>query len=396
MSAAADQPDPNQASEITGSGVPAAPAALTWQRLLERLAEQSARQREFKARRIVENHPVGTVSRVSEVTGRATDSPKITTGPPRFAQVVRDAVAGAQRLVAKVDWSAIGTFFKPLLEGFVALLPSNVIQLTVDEKAEVTRLAGDEQLCLAWVPGIDLTRQLLAAPDASSREHALVEHSDEILTACAEALTGREDPRRAAALSELASQAGLSVPTSEVPGTVVLIQEVIAAARSGYYASAQALATCVLDSVATQYLTSNEPGTKVHSKVKRTIERSTETQILAMIVVDALTAFESSYRGRATWQQPPVAPRTGSDLLPGGPPEEQSAAAATEGPTAYSRHATVHAARPEVFTPATALKSILLATSIALVADNSLALSMLGVGIFERELLLPETDGSTT
>lgn len=257
----------------------------------------------------------------------------------------------ARKALEGIDLSAVQTFIARASEALKRQLPTNLQELEPTLWPSVTRVARDEQLCLAWVPRTEIVRLLLHASSPAERNQLLVEHSEAILADCAAALAVRAERDRADAEALDGELSELDPGMSEVPGALALTQRAVAAAQAGFMEPAQALSTCIIDSVATQYLTE---GRKMQSEVKRTINRAEDKKFLAVIVSDTLLAIESSFRMPASW-----------------------GSAGNQTATSYSRNATVHAARPEAFTAATGLKSVILATSVVLVADHPWVLGLL-------------------
>lgn len=296
---------------------------------------------ETQARVVAARRSLGNRS-VDEATQRWSDA---------IARALETTVSAARKALEGVDLGAVRALIERAGDALKRQLPTNLQELEPELWSKVTEIAREEQLCLAWVPSVEVTRQLLRASGPTERDVILAEHSDAILEACAAALVSRADRDRADA-DAIGDELGAIDPgLSEVPGALALTQRAVAAAQAGFLESAQALSTCVIDSVATQYLTE---GRKMHAEVRRTIARTEDRKVLAVIMSDTFVAIDSSFRNSSNWAKS----------------NRQTA-------MGYSRNATIHAARPEVFSTAASLKAIILATSVVLVADHPWVLGLL-------------------
>lgn len=295
-----------------------------------RLANDPVRQRQMReAREALARHPgVQALGRsVGEVA----------------APVLERAGTALNNFWSRFDFKKVGEVLAHAGRALVEMLPANLQVLEPGYWPMLTQVARDEQLCLAWVPDPPLVRELLTAENATAREVLLVERASEVLTSCA----------RAAATMALEEPEDKPDQLADIAR---LLAASIASAEAGHFEAAQALATCLIDTVLTQHV-SRRPG-QAHSYVKRTLRRSEQQQLLAFVIADVLTAVDSSFRQHAAW-----------------PKNARRASPPAVAP--YSRNGTVHAAMTGTFTEATSLKAILLATSMVCMARHPLLDMML-------------------
>lgn len=254
--------------------------------------------------------------------------------------------------IKNIDLSPIGNFILRLGEALTRLLPPNLQEVPSSRWPEVTRIAREEQLCLAWVPSPETTTALLDAGDATAREDLLVANATFILADCLDTVTAVENDVR----QQLASQERLAATCPDLtthvraslrfyPDVITLLRESITVAQAGHYAAAQALATCVTDSVLTQDIASGWPGIQTYVKKYLNAEQQSAFRVT---VVDVLETVKAVYARHVTWQN-----------------QTQTA----DAPARYDRHATSHAAASSAYTTVAALKAVILATS-TLAASN--------------------------
>jgi hypothetical protein len=245
--------------------------------------------------------------------------------------------------LSKINWDGVIAALSRLGEVVLGLLPPNARALGSEYWPSLQKVARDEQLCLSWVPDTQIARSLLDAANGAERDSLLVSFSADIWSACADASQRViEQPWQEPWDEE--PLWGLGDSHHQIIEVAALLGDSIEAARAGHTEAAQALATCVTDTLFEQHV--NRRGGKTHSFLKRRLTQAEEVGFICAVVGPTLAAAESSYRQSGTWGVEPSGGRLAF--------------------TPYSRHATVHAAGSDVFTAATALKAILLATSEAL------------------------------
>lgn len=228
----------------------------------------------------------------------------------------------------QVDFEWIRTSMRTLGEAFLRLVPPNARSMGVESWPTLQRLGAEEQLCLSWVPSESLARSLCDAHDRAARDQLLLEAAPSVLSTCQVALDEVQ-----ATIDE--TEEGEDVWPTQLTDVVELVASCVRAASDGHWAAAQALATCATDSLLTQHIA----GRKGHAFVKSKLKLIEEKQFAALVLGPVLAAVESSMRQHASW----------------------GSAAPTHG---YSRHATIHAASAEAFGEVTALKAIIMATSL--------------------------------
>ena len=214
------------------------------------------------------------------------------------------------RRAVKVGTEVFLQFFPPNIRALPGLWP------------HMANLAANEQLCLVWAARAEIVEEIVAAPDREEREKVLLAHGGRIVDDC---------------------RAAVVVVTPELQDVVKLLQRAYHAHDAGHHESAQALATCVLDSMLEQVLAAGEG--KILGVIKGELRETETKQMTAMVLRDTLAACQSALKTKGTWGQEP---------------------------DGYLRNASVHAASTSVYTPVNALKAILLATSVACMLSHPL------------------------
>lgn len=266
---------------------------------------------------------------------------------------LRTISTAVSKWISQIDWEGIRAALRVAGEAVARLLPPNARLLGTDYWPSLLSLAKDEQLCLSWVPDVELARALADAPDAHEREALLIASSDEVLAACERAVRAAADGDVAKSGDELFEEA--TEASEQLAEVAELLIESIASAKAGYSHAAQALATCVIDTLIEQHI--NQRRGRTHTFLKQRLSQAEEAQLLGIVIGPTLAAAESSFRQSGMWPA--------------------RAASAQPGRSSYSRHATVHAACADSFTDAAALKAVLLATSVFLLSINPILFAIL-------------------
>jgi hypothetical protein len=210
-------------------------------------------------------------------------------------------------------------------------IPANLQPLSAKKWTRILELGREEGIALAWVPRTALVQALLDAPDAAAREQLLIQEETAVLDDCAACLeTITEDP----AMVELAGFA----------------RQAIDICRRGGHTGAQALAANVVETIAKHHLDRvvTGKGKGVSSRIRNRfgvpIDHSIALDELRVWLVGAplFAAYREDYD---------YAMRD----------------------SAFNRHGTAHCVNPNVYRPANALRSILLATSLLRLMDEELA-----------------------
>jgi hypothetical protein len=210
-------------------------------------------------------------------------------------------------------------------------IPANLQPLSAKKWARILELGREEGIALAWVPRTALVQALLDAPDAAAREQLLFQEETAVLNDCAACLdTITED----SAMVELAGFA----------------RQAIDICRGGGHAGAQALATNVVETIAKHHLDRVVMGkgkgvtNRIRNRFGVPIDDSIALDELRVWLVGAplFAAYREDYD---------YATRD----------------------SAFNRHGTAHCVNPNVYRPANALRSILLATSLLRLMDEELA-----------------------
>jgi hypothetical protein len=203
------------------------------------------------------------------------------------------------------------------------LVPANLDSLPIEDWGRLQQLSRDEGLALAWAPRPTLVAALLEAPDATAREQLLLDAEADVLEDCAACLDEVTHP--------------------DVVGLAAFVREAVAACRAGLHAPAQALATNVVDTVASHHLdrvaTSTFAGKGVSQRIKAAFGEPLGDD-------DCLRAWRFGLVGAAVF----AAYREGYDYRARG--------------SAYNRHGTVHCVNPGVYRKVNALRAVLLATTL--------------------------------
>ena len=251
-----------------------------------------------------------------------------------FAQLTKGVVRPEawKPLVPPPDYfrylTGIAERFKAAIFIFI---PANLQPLSAKKWTRSLELGREEGIALAWVPRTALVQALLDAPDAAARELLLLQEETAVLDDCAACLdTITEDP----AVVELAGFA----------------RQAIDICRCGGCAGAQALATNVVETIAKHHLdrvvTGNGKGVsnRIRNRFGVPIDDSIALDELRVWLVGAplFAAYREDYD---------YATRD----------------------SAFNRHGTAHCVNPNVYRPANALRSILLATSLLRLMDEELA-----------------------
>lgn len=300
-----------------------------------------------------------------ELQRRLRESQRSQAMSPRFRQIsqnvaetvgpfVQTVLSALNSWTKSIDWDRVREVLRTVGEAIANLLPPNARALGTGYWPRLQQVAREEQLCLSWVPDADTARLLLDADSPVERERLLVDSAETVLSACERALHEAVEWFEAeAALADDSPETGApgvaaraSHGDDDVRRMVVEVADLlrlsIAAANAGHPEAAQALATCVTDTLIEQHI--NRRRGRTHAFLKFRLGQADQAQFIGLVIGPTLAAAESSFRQSGSW---PGAPRgSRGDAVP------------------YSRHATVHAAHRDAFTQATSLKAILLATSV--------------------------------
>jgi hypothetical protein len=210
-------------------------------------------------------------------------------------------------------------------------IPANLQPLSARKWTRILELGREEGIALAWVPRTALVQALLDAPDAATREQLLLQEETAVLDDCAACLdTITEDP----AMVELAGFA----------------RQAIDICRRGGHAGAQALATNVVETIANHHL--DRVVTGKGKGVSNRIRNRFGVPIDDSIALDELRVWLVGAPLFAAYR------------------EDYDYAMRD---SAFNRHGTAHCVNPNVYRPANALRSILLATSLLRLMDEELA-----------------------
>jgi len=210
-------------------------------------------------------------------------------------------------------------------------IPANLQPLSARKWTRILELGREEGIALAWVPRTALVQALLDAPDAAAREQLLLQEETAVLDDCAACLdTISED----AAMVELAGFARQAIDTC----------------RGGHHAGAQALATNAIETIAKHHL--DRVVTGKGKGVSNRIGNRFGVPIDDSIALDELRVWLVGAPLFAAYR------------------EDYDYATRD---SAFNRHGTAHCVNPNVYRPANALRSILLATSLLRLMDEELA-----------------------
>jgi len=210
-------------------------------------------------------------------------------------------------------------------------IPANLQPLSAKKWTRILELGREEGIALAWVPRTALVQALLDAPDAAAREQLLLQEETAVLDDCAACLdTISED----AAMVELAGFARQAIDTC----------------RGGHHAGAQALATNAIETIAKHHL--DRVVTGKGKGVSNRIGNRFGVPIDDSIALDELRVWLVGAPLFAAYR------------------EDYDYATRD---SAFNRHGTAHCVNPNVYRPANALRSILLATSLLRLMDEELA-----------------------
>lgn len=267
------------------------------------------------------------------------------------SQFILDSIAS---WVRSIDWPRIAQALILLGNAISKLVPPNHRELGRDYWPKLRELARTEQLCLAWAPDVHLAKALLDADSGSARDEILLERRQEILNSCRDVVDHLHEVVETTIGEDL--DPAVAQPTTErLLGTGKLLQQAIESVAAGHTASGQALATCVVDTLIGQQINPDDRG-KAHTFLKRAIKEAAGQEMVAVALGDTLDAVESSYRGPGSWSK-----QNSSE------------------PTRYSRHATIHAVGPSVFSDVFALKAVLMATSVLALACSPILPALLAL-----------------
>ena len=224
--------------------------------------------------------------------------------------------------------TAIAERFKAAIFIFI---PANLQPLSAKKWTRILELGREEGIALAWIPRTALVQALLDAPDAAAREQLLLQEETAVLDDCAACLdTITADP----AMVELAGFA----------------RQAIDICRRGGRAGAQALATNVVETIAKHHL--DRVVTGKGKGVSNRIRNRFGVPIDDSIALDELRVWLVGAPLFAAYR------------------EDYDYATRD---SAFNRHGTAHCVNPNVYRPANALRSILLATSLLRLMDEELA-----------------------
>jgi hypothetical protein len=226
--------------------------------------------------------------------------------------------------------TAIAERFKAAIFIFI---PANLQPFSATNWTRILELGREEGIALAWVPRMALVQALLDAPDAAAREQLLFQEETAVLDDCAACLdTITED----SAMVELAGFA----------------RQAIDICRRGGHAGAQALATNVVETIAKHHLDRVVMGKGKGKGVSNRIRNRFGVPIDDSIALDELRVWLVGAPLFAAYR------------------EDYDYATRD---SAFNRHGTAHCVNPNVYRPANALRSILLATSLLRLMDEELA-----------------------
>jgi hypothetical protein len=212
-------------------------------------------------------------------------------------------------------------------------IPANLQPFSATNWTRILELGREEGIALAWVPRMALVQALLDAPDAAAREQLLFQEETAVLDDCAACLdTITED----SAMVELAGFA----------------RQAIDICRRGGHAGAQALATNVVETIAKHHLDRVVMGKGKGKGVSNRIRNRFGVPIDDSIALDELRVWLVGAPLFAAYR------------------EDYDYATRD---SAFNRHGTAHCVNPNVYRPANALLSILLATSLLRLMDEELA-----------------------
>jgi hypothetical protein len=212
-------------------------------------------------------------------------------------------------------------------------IPANLQPFSATNWTRILELGREEGIALAWVPRMALVQALLDAPDAAAREQLLFQEETAVLDDCAACLdTITED----SAMVELAGFA----------------RQAIDICRRGGHAGAQALATNVVETIAKHHLDRVVMGKGKGKGVSNRIRNRFGVPIDDSIALDELRVWLVGAPLFAAYR------------------EDYDYATRD---SAFNRHGTAHCVNPNVYRPANALRSILLATSLLRLMDEELA-----------------------
>jgi hypothetical protein len=247
-----------------------------------------------------------------------------TTDPLRaYAAQYRAVTPDLSYLVPQVDWAGLtglADALARLKEAVEAVLPGN----WHGENLDLQKMPGviKEGIPLAWVPPGDVIHALVAAPDAAARAVVLEANRDPIVDGCHQVLT--------------------EVTRPELEDQKRLLEEAASLLASGMHAGAQALAASVWDT-AYRGVWRAEPAFQDGPRFKydkvngRLPDIDTDDAVIEFRQACVFGPFEKACE--SFFESSPV-------------------------PTAFNRHATVHAAGPTQYTVANSLTALMLAASL--------------------------------
>ncbi|MFF9238400.1 hypothetical protein ACF1AY_15905 [Streptomyces sp. NPDC014776] len=222
------------------------------------------------------------------------------------------------------------TKLQRLVEDLRQLIPENLRGLRAGDHEKIFRLTGEDGTSLAWAPRVSIVRELLDADGLEARSTVLVDHAAEIA----------DDVE--------ASLASVALPQHQALRGLLL--EAAAAVRAGLYGPAQAAASNVLDTTVNvhilEFLRREGPmtktGTRKHFRPADDWGDITFAELELVLVGGGIgTAYEQWTRG--------------------------------EGHMSFNRHATAHQVDDGAYSPAHAIRALLLAQATLRWLDTTVA-----------------------
>ncbi|MBJ7902792.1 hypothetical protein IF655_05715 [Streptomyces sp. DSM 110735] len=226
-------------------------------------------------------------------------------------------------------WSRnLGNLVKQALE----LIPANLRSLALEDLREVMRINEEDGTSLAWAPRVSIVEELIAAPDIDARSAVLV-----------------------ARIAEIANDVDASLAVVTLPEHQILrslVADSVSALRVGLYGPAQAAATTALDTLlyvhVLDYLQHDPERGKADTRkhfqaldVEEWNDASVAEVELVLVGAGLLTAFRSWRRGR--------------------------------GRPSFNRNGSIHQADDGAYSPAHAVRAVLMAQALMRWLDDSLS-----------------------
>jgi hypothetical protein len=222
-----------------------------------------------------------------------------------------ESAAAATNALSKIDWPA-------LLEVMRTALPPNWDE-NVDLET-IESILNDEGIPLVFVPNNAILNQLLTADDRAARMSILLAARDEVLADCA------------AVLAE--------VTHSSLSAQVPLAKAAVGACQDGHYASGQALAVTVVETMVRNILGMNY--TQAKTQLVLNIDNLAHTDVRVKAALAPIPIFYTPWH-----------PGSG-----------------VPAPSELSRHVTVHQADVQHYTEENSLIAAMLVTSVMKAVDE--------------------------